>query len=161
MDYAFILGKNPDMSVAELASFFKKNPTSYDTFTAIFSFEDQLHAPHILNRLGGTTKIIEIFDRGPQNSARTILGNFLKNNVTGTKKIFGVNILNTSAGRTTLLLKKILLGLKKDLKRNTVNPYQKNSEHGEREGEAHSALPNEGATQAPIMKKRSSWENRV
>jgi len=65
-DYIFILGRDPELSILELASYLKARKTSYsikkqDRAVAIISLEPQ-DFKLMISKLGGTTKIAEIIE---------------------------------------------------------------------------------------------------
>lgn len=68
MSYAFILGRTPDLSLAELGAFFGEKMEVLKNKTAVI-VEAPLpsgfaNAQAFLNRLGGTTEIVEVVQRG-------------------------------------------------------------------------------------------------
>lgn len=62
-EYLFVLGKNPDLSLAELKSYFEANNFDYELIEktdnfAVFKFKNPL--VNIIDHLGGTIKLVEV-----------------------------------------------------------------------------------------------------
>lgn len=116
--YAFLLGKNVSLSVAELGVFFGERIDVANNNEVAFVDKELPTAPQdFLNRLGGTTEILEIFKKEiPISSIELVLTEFLKKKAAeSTGKLeFAVSIIPEN--KHANLLKYLLPKLKKTLR---------------------------------------------
>jgi len=116
--YAFLLGKNASLSVAELGVFFGEGIDVAKNNEVAFVDKELPGAPQdFLNRLGGTTEILEIFKKEiPISSIEPVLAEFLKKKAAeSTGKLeFAVSVIPEN--KHTNLLKYLLPKLKKTLR---------------------------------------------
>ncbi|MEK7529093.1 MAG: DNA methyltransferase [Patescibacteria group bacterium] len=114
-EYAFILGRNPELSLAELLTLFPEDElVLHSGHTTVFQYKNPLPEPQkLLDRIGGTTKIIEVFARGTFDDAMEVLTAYLTEH---NAKIFGINAINVSSAFEQKFLRHILIPLKKKLK---------------------------------------------
>jgi tRNA G10 N-methylase Trm11 len=119
MTYAFILGRNKDLSTAELGAFFgNKVKVSKNGFCAFIEGELPFASPQdFLDRLGGSVEILEIFERNVLFAdIEQKITIFLKKKcatLTG-KCTFGLNLLPVN--KKSQVLKTFLPRIKKNLK---------------------------------------------
>lgn len=124
MKYAFLLGRNPELSLAELGSFFGNRVESAKNKSAAF-FSGPLPAPpqDFLNRLGGTTEILEIFEENlALAKVETVITRFLAARRGGEetgKLAFALNLFPEN--KKSQLLKFLLLKIKKNLRTEGVS----------------------------------------
>lgn len=123
MKYAFVLGRNRELSIAELGSLLgEKLAVGKDQ--AVVFFEGTLPGKpqEFLNRLGGTVEILEVFKTGlSQAVVLEELGRFLKQQCQARagKCHFAVNIV--PEGKQSQVLKFLLPRLKKMLRESGVS----------------------------------------
>ncbi len=121
MQYFFILGSNPTLSLAELS--------------AVFSYEDKLSliqtniailetnreiSPNIINKIGGTVKFGLIYDEINSHSTSGILNavtNFAKPDSSEKKFMFGIS----NYGKSKTNIKALAMEFKKMLKQSGIN----------------------------------------
>lgn len=121
MQYAFLLGRNPELSIAELGSFFGTG-IEFGAHKSAAFLKSALPAPPqiFLNRLGGTTEILEIFEENlPTADVETAITRFLTARRGGEKTgklAFALNILPERAHGESQLLKFLLPKIKKNLR---------------------------------------------
>ena len=119
MIYAFILGKNTALSVAEIISVLKRESFVFVTLSIsaksfIIKTDKEISDPRLfLNRLGGTIKIAEIFSTDDSSYKTKILDHVI-NNPRDSKFVFGLStygLTNNKAG----------FEIKKELKKNNIS----------------------------------------
>ena len=121
MNYAFILGRNKLLSIAELCNTIKENRNIFEINeeTLIASFNQEMPDPQdSLNRLGGTIKIalvIAEINKDNATIAKTISGYLIsKHHNSSVKLSYGISLCSFTENREALL-KDILNKVKKDL----------------------------------------------
>ncbi len=131
MKYAFVLGRNPDLSVAELGSFFgeKCEVIKGGGVAKVAGPLPGKSPQEFLNRLGGCTEILEIFAESLSIGVfEKSLTDFLIKKLTGHdgKCLFAVSVVANAAqgqkeNRSSKLLKHLLPKLKKTLRAAGIN----------------------------------------
>ena len=118
--YAFVLGSNEALSLAEIFSVLKREGFVFVTLsitakTLVIKTEKKLADPQkFINQLGGTIKIISVFAQEPDGDILKLILDFVSDNFTGSKFVFGVSFY----GERT---KNIGFEMKKELKKIGVN----------------------------------------
>lgn len=122
--YAFILGKTPLLSIAELcACFLEKNISEVKKEFAILNLPSKIDFPQIFQDiLGGTIKIIEIEDKIKEKSEIKIkVVHVLKKILAHDRKlIFAINTYGIGKYES-ILQKKTLIEVKKELKKESIS----------------------------------------
>jgi len=116
-DYLFVHGKNTDLSQHELKSFFSKELIGGNIKISLIRTERKIDQS-VMDRLGGTVKICEVFDEDP-------VGLIEKNSKTE-KILFGIS---QYGGHEKL--SGVLLGIKKKLKERGHNARFLNKDYKE------------------------------
>jgi tRNA G10 N-methylase Trm11 len=111
--YAFILGRNPELSIAELGAVLGGNlKIPHHQAVVFFSGELPQTPQDFLNRLGGCVEILEIFEEKiPVDALEPAIVNFLKNKPG--KIVFALNLVPEN--KKSKLLKFLLPRVKKSL----------------------------------------------
>lgn len=114
MIYAFILGKNPTLSIAEIFSVLKRESfvfviLSISGNALVIKTEKPIDKPqYFLNTLGGTIKMVEVFvESNREDVIGPILG-FASNSFNDSKFVFGISSYGTSFSRLGFEIKKKL-----------------------------------------------------
>jgi tRNA G10 N-methylase Trm11 len=94
MQYFFILGRNPKLSLAELFAVFERDNVQHTLIAnnkefAIFDIKQKINAKELINKLGGTIKIGEILTDTTADLLAQTIQQLLP--VTDKKIIFGIN----------------------------------------------------------------------
>ncbi len=106
MQYAFILGRNPKLSVAEILAVLPDSQIVKETDSfLILSVKDDFDCKAVLNQLGGTIKIGQVI--GDEIKAETIAG-VLKNIKAAGKLNFGISYYDCPQDKLGMEVKKIL-----------------------------------------------------
>lgn len=114
--YAFQLGTNPALSYAEVVSVLNEG-VSYDSGIAYYN-GGLVDAQGLLDRLGGTIRIIEIIDEfQTAEDTENIVFDRLNTMPTGSKTSFSIGYANVDAPHN---VKKSAMHIKKELKKNDV-----------------------------------------
>jgi len=120
MFYAFTLGNNKALSIAEILSVLKRDHFvfvifSISTNSLIIKTDKEIENPQdLLNRLGGTIKIIHIFGESNSKNLPDLIINFVKENFKEQKFIFGISFYN-------FYLPRLGFEIKKKLKETRIN----------------------------------------
>ena len=115
MFYAFILGKNPTLSIAEVISVLKRERfvfviISISAKTLVIKTDKSIENPqYFLDKLGGTIKIVDIFGKETTMGKTTemIMG-YISNNFQESKFIFGISEYGVKTGKLKFEIKKKL-----------------------------------------------------
>ncbi len=125
--YAFILGRKYSLSVAELVNFFGSSARILDSSTHVLiaSFDkDFLNPQQVLDLLGGTVKIVEIFQKlipKPESLSDVIAEHLLQRHEgKAGKLLYGVSVYSF-AQKDEIILKNILKNVKKILSQKKVS----------------------------------------
>lgn len=115
--YAFVLGRNPELSIAELGAVLGGNlKIPHHQAVVFFSGELPQTPQDFLNRLGGCVEILEIFESGvPSSEIEPAIFQFLKTRSENGKLLFAINLFPET--KKTTLLKYILPKIKTALSR--------------------------------------------
>lgn len=114
MTYAFILGKNPTLSIAEILSVLKRESfvfiiLSISGNALIIKTEGLIDNPQdLLDRLGGTIKIVEIFVESYKEDVMGPILGFASSSFSDSKFVFGISSYGTSFPRLGFEVKKKL-----------------------------------------------------
>mgnify|MGYP000206360901 CR=1 FL=1 len=120
MLYAFILGKNPTLSIAEIISVLKRDSfvfviLSITSKSLVIKLDKKIeNTQFFLDKIGGTIKIAEIFSIKKEKEVLGELLNYISDNFQNQKFIFGISKYDIS-------LPKIGFELKKELKKININ----------------------------------------
>lgn len=121
MSYAFLLGNHPELSLAELGSFFGQNvslnPSNKIAFTENELPSQFVNPQDFLEVLGGTITLLKIFEeRVKFHDLTNCIGEYIKLHAphTGGKIPFAIDIYPEATAHSTLI-KKLTIGVKKYL----------------------------------------------
>lgn len=125
LKYAFLLGKNENLSIAELGSFFGEKMEAPAGKKVVFveNLPSNTTPQNFLNRLGGGVSVLEIFENDlPLSAVQTCIEKFLKNQcaLRPGKCNFAVNILPEKKGSAAM--KHLLINIKKNLRNEGLRP---------------------------------------
>ncbi|RJR31206.1 hypothetical protein C4569_03185 [Candidatus Parcubacteria bacterium] len=108
--YFFVLGRNQKLSAAEIKAVLSGDFTNGEGFL-ILETDKKIAAMEVLNRLGGSIKIGQVFSRSINENE--IMGQILKGKgVKGKKLFFGFSLY----GKIDTKIDKLAIGIKKKLK---------------------------------------------
>jgi tRNA G10 N-methylase Trm11 len=120
--YAFILGRNPELSIAELGASLREISVTPQKAAVFFSGELPEAPQDFLNRLGGTVEILEIFEENlPQADILKVVEKFLLEQCRthAGKCAFALNLWPEN--KKSQVLKFLLPRLKKSLRANGIS----------------------------------------
>jgi len=117
MLYAFLLGKNTALSLAEIFSVLAREHFIFVSFSIsgnalIIKLDKRIENPQdFLDRLGGTVKIAEIITETPEKEVKGPILGYISNSFSDSKFVFGISSYNTSFPRLGFEIKKELKDL--------------------------------------------------
>lgn len=97
MQYAFILGKNPTLSIAEIISVLRRERfvfviSSISINALVIKIDKELeNVQDFLNDLGGTIKIAQIFSESKESDVSAPILEFITSNVKASKFVYGLS----------------------------------------------------------------------
>lgn len=101
MLYAFILGKNPSLSIAEIISVLKRDHfvfviISISTKSMVIKIDNDIeNVQNVLDTLGGTIKIAQVFTQTKEDSVIGPIVGYISNSFKDSKFIYGVSFYGT------------------------------------------------------------------
>lgn len=128
MNYAFILGKHPKLSLLEIASVFKSKGINFELKEfekefAVFEIEKEIEPQSFLNQLGGTIRIVDIEEVKLDNLSSQVTQAINQTIKTDSKFSFGVSAFGLKITNKDLVeIKKRLRKLNKKCR---FVPYRK------------------------------------
>lgn len=123
MKYALVLGRNPDLSIAELSNVLGDKIQIAKNRLCVFSDEAIPRSPQdFLNRLGGCVEILEIFAENlPQTAVFPEIQKFLAKKCEGQKGKFKFAVNLLPENKNSSVQKYILTELKKSLRAESIS----------------------------------------
>ncbi|HRY59863.1 MAG TPA: hypothetical protein P5096_00600 [Patescibacteria group bacterium] len=114
MLYAFILGKNPTLSIAEIVSVLKRDRfvfviTSISTKTLIIKIDKEIeNVQNFLDKLGGTVKIARVFGTSKESEIAGPMIGYISNSFKGSKFAYGISFYGIKNKNIGFEIKKYL-----------------------------------------------------
>lgn len=113
MKYLFILGNHPELSVAEIYSFFRGNITArLVTRDVLLAETGEFSAEDVIRRLGGTIKIAAVMEESASFELEKTIGWSESMLVGNRRPIFGISVYGSPAVKTPVLAMEIKKSLK-------------------------------------------------
>ncbi|TES96102.1 hypothetical protein E3J85_01330, partial [Patescibacteria group bacterium] len=128
MNYAFILGKHPKLSLLEIASVFKSKGINFELKEfekefAVFEIEKEIEPQSFLNQLGGIIRIVDVEEIKLDNLSSQVAQAINQTIKTNSKFSFGVSAFGLKITNKDLVeIKKRLRKLNKKCR---FVPYRK------------------------------------